>query len=58
MNVTHAAICRGLASMAKTASLTKTAAFEKDAASKRWLEDSDLVKLCRLCKKPNQRRKN
>jgi len=48
MKVTHAAIVRGFAKLAD-ARQTKT------AASKRWLEDSDLMKLCKLCK--NQKRK-
>lgn len=48
MNTTHAWIARGLAAHADDA-LRKTAST-KTAASRRWLEDQDLVKLCKLFK--------
>lgn len=48
MKTTHACIARGLAAHADD-HLRKTAAT-KTAASRRWLEDQDLVKLCKLFK--------
>ena len=46
MKATHNAIARGFA---KHANDTVKLAFCKEA-SRRWLEDGDLVKLCRLFK--------
>jgi hypothetical protein len=48
-------IIRGLAKHASD-SLTKTASV-KTAASRRWLMDADLVKLCNACKKHGPKRK-
>ncbi len=48
MKITHACIARGLAAHADDY-LRKTAAV-KTGASRRWLEDQDLVKLCQLFK--------
>ena len=55
MKATHNAIARGFASHAND---TVKLAFCKKA-SRRWLEDSDLVKLCRLfknCRTPKNKR--
>ena len=48
MKNTNAALLRGFAKLAEL-SLVKTASMTKEAR-RRWLEDQDLVKLCRLCK--------
>ncbi len=48
MKTTHAFIIRGFASHADDGQ--KKTASTKTAASRRWLEDQDLVKLCRLAK--------
>jgi len=53
MKVTHAAIARGLAKHADH-QLSKTAAFRK-VAVRRWLEDSDLIKLCKLFQKHSRK---
>lgn len=49
MKATHAAIARGLAGLSTTGH-TKTACVTK-TAKRRWLEDPDLIKLCRLFEK-------
>jgi len=48
MRTTHRQIIAGLAAHAAD-QMQKTASI-KTAASRRWLEDQDLVKLCKLCK--------
>jgi hypothetical protein len=50
MQVTHNAIRRGLAKLADTP-------MSKTAARRRWLEDTDLVKLCQLFKAQQSRKK-
>lgn len=56
MKTTHAAIVRGLAKHADVNHIIKTASDKTAAASrKRWLEDQDLMKLCRLCKQKQKR---
>lgn len=54
MHKTAAAITRGFA--AQDTSFTKLAAQGKTAAKQRWLEDSDLVKLCELCKQHGKKK--
>ncbi len=47
MTNTHSVLARGFA---KLAAKHDRPQLIKDAASRRWLEDQDLVKLCRLFK--------
>lgn len=47
MSTTHAILARGFAKLAATHDRPQ---LVKDAAARRWLEDQDLVKLCRLFK--------
>jgi len=51
MKATHAAIGRGLAKFAH-APLVKIAHVKE--ARRRWLEDDDLIKLCRLFKEKHK----
>jgi hypothetical protein len=50
MKTTSNTIVRSFASFADP-SLKKVASMSKEAR-RRWLEDADLVKLCKLCKTP------
>jgi len=53
MKATHIAIARGFASHASD-SMQKSASLHKEAG-RRWLEDHDLIKLCKLFKKKQRK---